>query len=57
MAKYKVFENVLNEYVNHPTQVLVDEVEANSPEEAANIIHMIHPNKGSLTINGQQFEG
>jgi hypothetical protein len=57
MAKYKVFENVLNEYVNHPTQVLVDEVEATSPEEAANIIRMIHPNKGSLTINGQQFEG
>lgn len=57
MAKYKVFENVLNEYVNHPTQVLVDEVEANSSEEAANIIRMIHPNKGSLTINGQQFEG
>jgi hypothetical protein len=57
MAKFKVFENILNEYVNHPTQVFVEEIEASSPEEAIQFIRMMHPNKGMLTVNGQQYEG
>jgi len=57
MAKFKVFENVLNEYVNHPTQVFVEEIEAQTAEEAIQLVRMMHPNKGTLTVNGQQYEG
>lgn len=57
MAKFKVFENFLNEYVNHPTQVFVEEIEAQTAEEAIQLVRMMHPNKGTLTVNGQQYEG
>lgn len=57
MTKFKVFENVLNEYVNHPTHVFVEEIEASSPEEAIQFVRIMHPNKGMLTVNGQQYEG
>lgn len=54
MRKYHVFENVLNEYVNHPTQVLLQEIEAESAEEAVKIVRMMHPDKGVLTVDGRQ---
>lgn len=57
MAKFKVFENVLNEYVNHPTQVFVEEVEAESANEAIQLVRMMYPHKSTLTvINGNQSE-
>jgi len=56
MAKFKIFENVLNEYVNHPSQVLVGEVEANSADEAVKIFRTMNPNKGTLTVDNKQYD-
>ena len=50
MAKFQVFESVLNEYVDHPRKVLVQEVEATNAQEAMEIVKMLHPTKESLTI-------
>jgi hypothetical protein len=54
--KYKIFEMFLNEYVNHPTHNLLDEVEANSPEEANRLARLRFPNKGVLKIGEQEFD-
>ena len=56
MKNFKVYENVLNEYVNHPNVVLVQEVEAETEEEAVRLVRMMYPNKASLTVNGKNFE-
>ena len=56
MQSFKIFENVLNEYVNHPSLVLVEEIEANTVEEAVRIFRTRHPNKGTITVNNKQFE-
>lgn len=56
MTKFKIFENVLNEYVNHPSQVLVGEVEANSADEAVKIFRTMNPNKGTLTVDNKQYD-
>jgi hypothetical protein len=56
MASFKIFENVLNEYVNHPTLVLVEEVEAETAEEAVRIFRTRYPNKGTITVNNKQYE-
>lgn len=56
MQSFKIFENVLNEYVNHPSLVLVEEIEANTVEEAVRIFRTRHPNKGVITVNNKQFE-
>lgn len=54
--KYQVFEIILNEYVQHPTQRLLAEVEAQTAEEANRLVRLQHPNKGPLNIGGQQFD-
>lgn len=56
MQSFKIFENVLNEYVNHPSLVFVEEIEANTVEEAVRIFRTRHPNKGTITVNNKQFE-
>jgi len=43
--KYRICEMTLNEYVNHPTEVKIDEVEANSMEEARKVAAMRWPNR------------
>ena len=48
--RYKVCEIVLNEYVNHPTEVQIDLIEADNYEEAKKLVQMRHPNRGPLTI-------
>jgi len=42
--KYKIVEFILNEYVNHPTERVVAEVEANSKEEAEKVAKLRYPN-------------
>jgi hypothetical protein len=54
--KFQVYEIILNEYVQHPTQRLLGEVEAKSAQEANQVIRLQHPNRGPLVINGQQFD-
>jgi len=53
---YQVYEIILNEYVAHPTQRLLGEITAKTPEEANRLIRLQHPNKGPLVIGGQQFD-
>ena len=48
---YRVWELVLNEYVNHPKRVFLEEVEANSPQEANQIIRQYYPQKSSLYMS------
>lgn len=43
--KYRICEMMLNEYVNHPTEVLIDEVEASSQQEAQKIAEQRWPNR------------
>jgi len=43
--KYRIFEMMLNEYVDHPTEVLIEEVEANSQQEAQKIAEQRWPNR------------
>ena len=42
---------VLNEYVNHPVENQIDEVEASSFEEANRIAHLRYPNRGQLKVS------
>ena len=56
MAKFVVFESVLNEYVNHPTMALVAEIEADTEKEAVDLARLMHPNKATLVINGNKYE-
>lgn len=41
--KFKIYEPLLNEYVDHVSDRLVDEVEATSFEEAYKIAKVRHP--------------
>jgi hypothetical protein len=43
--KYKVCEMMLNEYVNHPTEVLIEEIEAENQQEAKKIAEQRWPNR------------
>lgn len=43
--KYKICEMMLNEYVNHPTEVLIEEIEANTQQEAQKIAEQRWPNR------------
>lgn len=36
---------MLNEYVNHPTEVLIEEIEANTQQEAQKIAEQRWPNR------------
>jgi|FreactcultureFD7_1027221.scaffolds.fasta_scaffold07720_3 hypothetical protein len=49
--KYRISEMVLNEYVNHPVENQIDEVEASSFEEANRIAHLRYPNRGQLKVS------
>jgi len=53
--KFQVYELILNEYVNHPTKILIAEVDAANAEEANKVARMMHPNKLSLMIDEQEF--
>jgi len=44
MKKYQVVEFILNEYVDHPKERVVAEIEAMSKEEAAKIAKLRYPN-------------
>jgi len=44
MNKYKVVELILNEYVDHPKERVVAEIEATSKEEATKIAKLRYPN-------------
>ena len=46
---------VLNEYVNHPTENLLDEIEANTAEEANQLARVRFPNRGVLKIGEKEF--
>ena len=48
--KFIVKEQVLNEYVSHPTEVQVDVIEAKTFEEARKIAMMRYPNRGPFSI-------
>jgi hypothetical protein len=48
--KYRVCEMVLNEYVNHPTEVQIDLIEASSPEEAKRMANWMWPQRGPFAI-------
>ena len=43
--KYRICEMTLNEYVNHPTEVLIEEIEASSQQEAQKIAKQRWPNR------------
>lgn len=49
--KYRVWEKILNEVVGGPDQRQIDEIEADSFEEAHKIARMRHPNKATLRID------
>jgi len=48
--KYIICEMTLNEYVNHPTEVRIDEIEASSQEEAQKLAELHFPNRGPLKV-------
>lgn len=48
--KYRICEMMLNEYVNHPTEVKIDEIEASSQEEAQKLATLRWPNRGPLKV-------
>jgi len=48
--KYRICEMMLNEYVNHPTEVKIDEIEASSQEEAQKLANLRWPNRGPLKV-------
>lgn len=41
---------MLNEYTNHPTDVQIGFVEANTPQEAAKLASLYYPNRGPLKV-------
>lgn len=43
--KYKIYEMTLNEYIDSPTQVSIEEIDANSQQEAEQIAKMRYPNR------------
>ena len=54
--KYKICEMMLNEYVNHPTEVLIEEVEASSQQEAQKIAEQRWPNRQIKVIPSSHKE-
>jgi hypothetical protein len=49
--KYRICEMTLNEYVNHPVEVQIDVIEANSPEEAHKQAMLRWPNRGPFKVD------
>lgn len=55
--KYRIWEMMLNEYVDHPQATLMTELEANSFEEAHKLARQLFPNRGPLRIDNYQDGG
>lgn len=49
--KYRIWEQLLNEYTDHPTARMVDEIEANSFDEAYKIAKQRNPQLGAMRID------
>lgn len=52
--KYKIWEKLLTEYVGSPTEKMIDEVEANSFEEAYKLAKSRNPNLGAMKIEEKE---
>jgi hypothetical protein len=48
--KFKIYEMLLNEYVNHPTLSEIGQIEDSSIEEAKKFANMNYQNRGPLHV-------
>lgn len=55
--KYRIWEKTLNEYTNSPAARLVEEIEADSFEDAYNIAKMKNPNLFAIRIDDMMSGG